>query len=177
MVLSLFHLLLWAYHQQFKLEFIQTIWLGLGLSIQFHQRFKLASIIYRDTTLEIWNDLKERFFQGMGQRSITYKKKLQSFIKVRFLSHIFSLNWRFCWINCKTLVPFQCVLVENMFAMWIKGLIICKLKIWDEVLMGLNKSFTQVKTQILLMNPLHPTNTKNIQSKIVQVILRDLKVH
>ena len=121
--------------------------------------------------------LKKGSFKEMGQRSITYKKKLQSFIKVGFYHIFFNSTEGFVGSNCKTLVPFQCVLVENMFAMWIKGLIICKLKIWDEVLMGLNKSFTQVKTQILLMNPLQPTNTKNIQSKIVQVILRDLKVH
>ena len=42
-----------------------------------------ASIIYEDTTLEIWNDLKNRFSQTNGQGYSIFKKKLQNYSKVR----------------------------------------------------------------------------------------------
>lgn len=35
-----------------------------------------TSIIYRDTTLEIWNDLNERFCQGNGPRIFNLQKEI-----------------------------------------------------------------------------------------------------
>ena len=116
--------------------------------------------------------LKKGSFKEMGQRSITYKKKLQSFIKVRFPSQIFFTELKVLLDQLQNFSPFpmctcgKCVCNVNQRLVDLQAKE-SKMKF----LIGLNKSFTQVKTHILLMDPLQPTNTKNIQSKIMQVIL------
>ena len=35
-----------------------------------------ASIIYRDTSLEIWTDLKDTFYQGNGPKVFNIQKKI-----------------------------------------------------------------------------------------------------
>ena len=52
----------------------------------------LASVIYRDTTLEVWKDVKERFSQGNGQRIFQLQNIWLELIKGSSQSQIISLN-------------------------------------------------------------------------------------
>ena len=87
-----------------------------------------ASIVYEDTTMEIWIDLREWFSQRMVQESSTCKSKLQSFIKVKLLLLISLPNSKSFGINCKTIVPFLHVPVESEFAILTKSSLIYKLE-------------------------------------------------
>ena len=64
----------------------------------------------------------------MGQESTIFKRKLQSFIKVKFLWLISLFNWKCFGINFKITVHFLHAHVGSVYAMWIKGLVICKSK-------------------------------------------------
>ena len=52
----------------------------------------LASVVYRDTTLEVWKDVKERFSQGNGPRIFQLQKYLARINQGSSQSQIISLN-------------------------------------------------------------------------------------
>ena len=52
----------------------------------------LASVVYKDTTLEVWKDVKERFSQGNGPRIFQLQKYLARINQGSSQSQIISLN-------------------------------------------------------------------------------------
>ena len=60
-----------------------------------------GSIIYRDTALEIWTDLRDTFVKEMEPRSSISRNKLLRFIRESNHLQITSLSSRFCGINCR----------------------------------------------------------------------------
>ncbi|XP_057953893.1 uncharacterized protein LOC131148183 [Malania oleifera] len=75
--------------------------MGVTWIINFVSPKLQGSIIYRDTALEIWTDLRDTFIQGNGTKILIFRSKLLRFIMGSNHSLIISLISRFCGINCK----------------------------------------------------------------------------
>ncbi|KAK4558972.1 hypothetical protein RGQ29_008284 [Quercus rubra] len=101
-----------------------------------------ASIIYEDTALEIWNDLKNHFAQTNGPRVFNLQKEISE------LHQVF-------WDQLQNLSPFpsctcgKCMCNINKRLNDLQGR-----EFVMKFLMGENESFSQVRSQVLLMDPI-----------------------
>ena len=114
-----------------------------------------ASIIYRDTSLEIWTDLKDTFYQGNGPKVFNIQKKIAELHQGEQSITNYFTQLKVLWDQLENFSPFplftcgKCVYGINQR--------LANLQAKETVmkfLMGLSESFSQVKTQILLMDPL-----------------------
>ena len=137
-----------------------------------------ASIIYKDTTLDIWNDLKERFSWGNGPRIFNLPKEIIEITQGELSFTYFFTQLKVLWDQLQNYSPFP---------MCTCGKCVCGVnqKLTDQqvresvmkYLMGLNEPFAQVKAQILLMDPLPFINkvySLLIQEKMQRVLVMDL---
>ena len=113
-----------------------------------------TSVIYLDTTFEVWQDLKERFSQSNGPRVYQLQKAIASLNQEQSSVSAFYTKLKGLWdelmnfrpiaaCNCgalKTLLDYQ----HNKYVM--------------KFLVGLNDLYTSVRGQILLMEPLPTIN-------------------
>ena len=126
-----------------------------------------ASIIYEDTTLEIWKDLKNRFAQTNGPRVFNLQKEIVELHQGEMSITDFFAQLKVFWDQLQNLSPFpsctcgKCVCNINK---WLTDL-----QVKESVMkffMGFNDSFSQVRTQDLLMDPI-PSLSK-VYSLLIQ---------
>ncbi|XP_075636892.1 uncharacterized protein LOC142609160 [Castanea sativa] len=126
-----------------------------------------ASIIYKDTALEIWTDLRDIFSQGNGIKVFNIQKQIAKIYQgdQSLTDHFTQL--KVLWDQLQNLSPFpwctcgQCVCgihqrLKNLQAK----------ESTMKFLMRLNDAFFQVRTQILLMDPL--LSVKKAHSLFIQ---------
>ncbi|KAJ9555731.1 hypothetical protein OSB04_010345 [Centaurea solstitialis] len=115
------------------------------------------SVMYRDTAKEMWEELKERFSQGSSPRIYEIRREIISlaqdqdsvsvyFTKLKGLSEELANYRPYCTClkcDCGGLKDIEAYL-QNEQKM--------------NFLMGLNDSFSQIRGQILLMEPMPPIN-------------------
>jgi hypothetical protein len=113
-----------------------------------------SSVIYANTTQEMWEDLKERFAQGNGPRVFEIHKAISSLTQDQCNVSAYFTKLKSLWDelnNYRSFPACSCgalkILIDN--------------KQHENVmqfLMGLNDSFPNVRAQILMMEPLPAIN-------------------
>ncbi|XP_030963078.1 probable serine/threonine-protein kinase roco5 isoform X2 [Quercus lobata] len=126
-----------------------------------------TSIIYRDTALEIWNNLKERLSQGNGPRIFQLRKDIVGSIQGQSSITSYFTQLKVLWDQLQHVRPFPvcscgsctCNLGQKVSDLQHQDLVV-------RFLMGLNDSYSQVRAQILLMDPLPSIN--EVYSLLIQ---------
>ncbi|XP_030945747.1 uncharacterized protein LOC115970226 [Quercus lobata] len=126
-----------------------------------------ASIIYEDTALEIWNDLRNCFAQTNGPRVFNLQKEIAELHQGEVSITDFFTQLKVLWDQLQNLSPFPSCTC---------GKCVCNINkrlndLQDrepvmKFLMGLNESFSRVRTQVLLMDPI-PSLSK-VYSLLIQ---------
>ena len=112
-----------------------------------------SSIIYEDTALEIWNDLKNCFAQTNGPRVFNLQKDIAELHQGELSITDFLTQLKVFWDQLQNLSPFPSCTCGKCICNINKRL--TDLQIRESVmkfLMGLNDSFSQVQSQVLLMD-------------------------
>ncbi|KAL0009567.1 hypothetical protein SO802_011069 [Lithocarpus litseifolius] len=118
-----------------------------------------TSIIYRDTALEIWNNLKERLSQRNGPRIFQLQKDIVGITQGQSSITSYFTQLKVLWDELRNVQPFPvcscgsctCNLGQKLSDLQHQDLVM-------QFLMGLNESYSQVRAQILLMDPLPSIN-------------------
>ncbi|XP_030964928.1 cysteine-rich receptor-like protein kinase 6 [Quercus lobata] len=114
-----------------------------------------TSIVYKDTALEIWNDLRERLSQGNGPRVFQLLKDISGVTQGQSSITSYFTQLNVLWDQLQIFRPFpmcscgfcSCNLGQKLNDLQHQDLVM-------QFLMGLNDSYAQVRAQILLMDPL-----------------------
>ena len=113
-----------------------------------------ASVIYRDTAFEVWNTLKKRFSQANGPRISQLQKQISTMMQGAATVTGFFTDLQAAWDQLLNFRPSPCCSCGK-----------CTCGVNDKIttfqhqdslmqfLNGLNDSYSQVKTQILMMEP------------------------
>ncbi|XP_030949946.1 uncharacterized protein LOC115973845 [Quercus lobata] len=126
-----------------------------------------ASIIYEDTALEIWNDLKNHFAQTNRPRVFNLQKQITELHQGEMSITDFFKQLKVFWDQLQNLSPFPTCTFGKCLCNINKRLTNLQVKeSMMKFLMGLNDSFSQVRTQVLLMDPI-PSLSK-VYSLIIQ---------
>ena len=126
-----------------------------------------ASIIYEDIALEIWNDLKNHFAQTHGPRVFNLQKEISELHQGEMSITDFFTQLKVFWDQLQNLSPFpfctcgKCMCNINKRLNDLQGR-----ESVMKFLMGVNESFSQVRSQVLLMDPI-PSLSK-IYSLMIQ---------
>ena len=126
-----------------------------------------ARIIYEDTALEIWNDMKNRFAQTNGPRVFNLQKDIVELHQDEMSITDFFTQLKVFWDQLQNLSPFPSCTCGKCICNINKRL--TDLQVRESVmkfLMGLNDSFSQVRSQVLLMDPI-PSLSK-VYSLLIQ---------
>ena len=118
-----------------------------------------ASIIYEDIALEIQNGLRDRLAQKNGPRIYNLKKEIVELHQGEVSITNFFTQLKVLWDQLHNYIPFPSCTCGKCTCNVNKRL--NDLQARESVmkfLMGLNESFSQVRTQILLMDPLPSLN-------------------
>ena len=118
-----------------------------------------ASIIYEDIALEIQNDLRDRLAQKNGPRIYNLKKEIVEFHQGEVSITNFFTQLKVLWDQLHNYIPFPSCTCGKCTCNVNKRL--NDLQARESVmkfLMGLNESFSQVRTYILLMESLPSIN-------------------
>ncbi|KAL0009562.1 hypothetical protein SO802_011064 [Lithocarpus litseifolius] len=116
-----------------------------------------TSIIY--TALEIWNNLKERLSQRNGLRIFQLQKDIVGITQGQSSITSYFTQLKVLWDELQNVQPFPvcscgsctCNLGQKLSDLQHQDLVM-------QFLMGLNESYSQVRAQILLMDPLPSIN-------------------
>ena len=114
-----------------------------------------ASIIYEDTALEIWNDLKNRFAQTNGPRVFNLQKEISELHQGEMSITDFFTQLKVFWDQLQNLSPFpsrtcgKCMCNINKRLNDLQGQ-----EFAMKFLIGVNEYFSQVRSQVLLMDPI-----------------------
>ena len=114
-----------------------------------------ASIIYEDTALEIWTALRNQFAQSNGPRIYNLQKEIVDLHQGEVYVTDFFTQLKVLWDQLKSYSPFPSCTCGKCVCNVNKRL--SDLQVRESVLkflMGLNDSFSQVRSQVLLMDPL-----------------------
>lgn len=123
-----------------------------------------ASIIFAESASEIWQDLKDRFMQSNGPRLFQLHRELINHRQGNLSVSVYFTKLKTVWEELNSFRP-QCVCGHCC-----EG--IKRLESHHQVeyvlafLMGLNESFSQVRSQVLLLDPLPSIN--KVFSMIIQ---------
>ena len=118
-----------------------------------------ASIVYEDTVLEIWNDLRDRFSQKNGPRIFNLQKQIAELHQGEVSNTDFFTQLKVFWDQLQNYNPFPsctcgkcvCNVNKRLIELQARELVM-------KFLMGVNDSFSQVRTQVLLMDSLPSLN-------------------
>ena len=113
-----------------------------------------ASVIYRDTAFDVWNALKNRFLQANGPRISQLQKQISTVMQGDSTVTSFFTDLQASWDQLLNLRPLPscscgkctCGVNEKIFRIHHQDSIM-------QFLNGLNDCYSQVKTQILMMEP------------------------
>ncbi|XP_073285756.1 uncharacterized protein [Primulina huaijiensis] len=123
-----------------------------------------ASIIFADSAVDIWQDLKDRFQQSNGPRIFQLRSELINHRQGQSSVSVYFTKLKTIWEKLNNLIP------QFVCGSCCEG--IKKLELHHQMdyalafLMGLNEFFFQVRSQILLIDPLPPIN--KVFSMIIQ---------
>nr|XP_023884247.1 uncharacterized protein LOC111996488 [Quercus suber]XP_023884248.1 uncharacterized protein LOC111996488 [Quercus suber]XP_023884249.1 uncharacterized protein LOC111996488 [Quercus suber] len=126
-----------------------------------------SSIIYEDTALEVWNDLRNRFAQTNGPRVFNLQKEISELHQGEVTITDFFTQLKALWDQLQNLSPFPsctcgkcvCNINKRLNDLQARELVM-------KFLMELNETFSQVRTQVLLMDPI-PSLSK-VYSSLIQ---------
>ncbi|XP_073004955.1 uncharacterized protein [Typha latifolia] len=116
-----------------------------------------ASVIYSDSAHEIWIDLKDRFLQRNGPRIFQLRRELMNLTQGQMSVSSYFTKLKSIWEELNNYKPVctcnHCTCggiksISNHYHM----------EYVMSFLMGLNESFSQIRGQLLLMDPIHPIN-------------------
>lgn len=116
-----------------------------------------ASIIYSESTSEIWSDLRERFQQSNGPRIFQLRRELANHTQAQSSVSSYFTKLKTLWEEQSNFRPIcscgkcTCGGVRALNAYY-------QMEYIMTFLMGLNDNFSQVRGQILLLYPLPPIN-------------------
>ncbi|XP_050258856.1 uncharacterized protein LOC126703827 [Quercus robur] len=118
-----------------------------------------GSIIYRDTAFEIWTELRDTFSQGNGTKVFNIQKQIAEIHQGEQSLTDYFTQLKVLWDQLQNLSPFPqctcgkcvCNVNQRLKDLQTKEAIM-------KFLMGVNDVFSQVRTQILLMDPLPSIN-------------------
>lgn len=113
-----------------------------------------ASIVYEDTALEIWTDLRDRFSQKNSPRIFNLQKQIAELHQGEVSITDFFTQLKLLWDQLQSYSPFPSCTYGKCVCNVNKRL--TKLQVRESImkfLMGVNDSFSQVRTQVLLMDP------------------------
>ena len=120
-----------------------------------------ASVIYKDITFEVWNVLKNHFSQANGPRILQLQKQISSIMQGDSSTTNYFTNLQVLWDQLLNFRPMpscscgKCVCDVNEK--------ICGLQHQDSIMQflnGLDESYYQVRTQILMMGPIYSIDRK-----------------
>ncbi|XP_065626430.1 putative proline-rich receptor-like protein kinase PERK11 isoform X2 [Quercus suber] len=126
-----------------------------------------TSIVYKNTALEIWNDLRERLSQANGPQVFQLQKDIAGITQDQSSITSYFTQLNVLWDQLQKFRPFPmcscgfctCNLGQKLNDLQHQDLVM-------QFLMGLNDSYAQVRAQILLMDPLPPIN--KVYSLLIQ---------
>ncbi|KAL5552462.1 hypothetical protein UlMin_039863 [Ulmus minor] len=116
-----------------------------------------ASVIFSVSACEIWLDLKDRFQQRNGPRIFQLRRQLMNRVQDQNSVSLYFTKLKTIWEELSNFRPVctcgkcTCGGVKELNSHY-------QMEYIMSFLMGLNDSFTQVKGQLLLMDPLPPIN-------------------
>ena len=126
----------------------------------------LASVVYKNTALEVWTNLKNRVSQKDGPRLFQLQKKLAMISQgdLFVTNHFTQLNVldeieNYRALPCCTCGSCACSINEKLTQYQLQDLVM-------QFLMGLNESYSQIQGQILLIDPLPSINM--VYSMLIQ---------
>ena len=125
------------------------------------------SITYRDTPLEIWNDLRDMHSQGNGPRVFQLQKDIASINRGDSSITTYFTQLKVYWDQLKNFRPTltcscekcTCNISQRIQNLHFQDLVM-------QFLMGLSDSYSQIKGQILLMDSLQSIN--KVYSLLIQ---------
>lgn len=126
-----------------------------------------TSIIYKDTALDIWNNLKEQFSQGNGPWVFLLQKDIAAISQGDQYITVYFTQLQAYWDQLQNFHRFPNCTCGNCTCNLSRRL--GDLQLQDSVmqfLMGLNKTYGKVRTQILLMGPISSIN--KVYSLLIQ---------
>ncbi|KAL5581465.1 hypothetical protein UlMin_013907 [Ulmus minor] len=116
-----------------------------------------ASVIFSVSACEIWLDLKDRFQQRNGPRIFQLRRQLMNHVQDQNSVSFYFTKLKTIWEELSNFRPIctcgkcTCGAVKELNSHYQMEYIV-------SFLMGLHDSFTQVRGQLLLMDPLPPIN-------------------
>jgi hypothetical protein len=122
-----------------------------------------ASIIYIDSAEDMWNDLKDRFSQKNGPRIFQLQQTISALSQENLSVSNYFTVLKGLWdelINYQPLPPCSCGSVKILTDYREHEYI-------SRFLMGLNESFSHIRGQILLLDPMPPIN------KVFSLVLQE----
>ncbi|XP_075478953.1 uncharacterized protein LOC142519815 [Primulina tabacum] len=124
-----------------------------------------ASILFAESAEDIWNDLKDRFQQSNGPRIFQIRKDLINLRQGQDSVSVYFTKIKALWEELNHFRPMcscgkcGCNGVKNLEAY-------IQMDYTMTFLMGLNESFTHIRSQVLLLDPLPPIS--RVFSLVVQ---------
>ncbi|KAL5556213.1 hypothetical protein UlMin_038449 [Ulmus minor] len=120
------------------------------------------SIMYLDNAIDMWSDLYDRFHQGNNPRVFQIKPLLSNLVQGSSDVSGYFTRLRTLWDELKDFRPFptcSCGSMKELIDLQQQDYVL-------QFLMGLNESFSHVRAQKLMLDPLPPIN--KVFSLIVQ---------
>jgi hypothetical protein len=122
-----------------------------------------ASIIYIDSTANMWMDLHDRFSHLNGPRVFQLQQKMSSLSQENDSVSTYFTSLKGLWDELDHQEPLPCCTCGAMKALQVKH----QRQYVYQFLMGLNESFSHIRGQILLLDPLPPMN------KVFSLVLQE----
>ena len=116
-----------------------------------------ASVIYADTAHEIWMDLRDRFQQKNGPRIFQLRRELMNLVQKEDSVGNYFTKLKIIWEELNNYRP-VCSCSKCSCGGHKEMIVYHQMEYVMSFLMGLNDSFSQIRGQILLMDPLPPIN-------------------
>ncbi|KAH0705523.1 hypothetical protein KY290_010213 [Solanum tuberosum] len=114
----------------------------------------LSGVVFASSAMQVWNDLKERFDRVDGSRTYSLHKDIVTLQQGTNSVSEYYTRLKTLWDESELLVPAPCCNCDKS-----KGFVahMNRQKLY-QFLMGLNESFQQARSQILMLNPLPTIN-------------------
>ncbi|KAL4347272.1 hypothetical protein GQ457_17G002930 [Hibiscus cannabinus] len=134
-----------------------------------------ASLLYHSTAVAIWKDLEERFQQNNGPRIFQLKKKLSDLTQGSMNISTYYIQLKIIWDELASVKPTYTCLQCSCGGLR-KVLDDQQQELTMQFLMGLNETFANVRSQILLIDPM-PSIAKVFSLVIQDENQRSITLH
>ncbi|XP_073287721.1 uncharacterized protein [Primulina huaijiensis] len=116
-----------------------------------------ASILFAESAAEIWNDLRERFQQSNGPRIFQLRRELINLRQDQQSVAVYFTKLKSLWDELSNFRP-SCTCGQCTCGGVKELAVFSHHEYVLTFLLGLNESFTQIRGQLLLLDPLPPIN-------------------